>query len=283
MSGSYISVEDLSSAFANYPGKVRVKYNHGHLSVATKVKPSPEPNVKTNEFGQPISMVELGGVNGSCDVDVNVVSDKDSSGEAEEASAVNVHIDSLSPSSINSIRTNKGDVQLTFDRKVESDLRLLASKNIKSFQTDDIIDDCSSSVHEIIQKSDNLHSKSSLALSGKKCSIDILTNAFIKNESTKSYINSLYMDGIMKNISGEKESRYDVKNKGALGKINLGGAATQALEGFGNISSSSEASLPLFVALGAGQISVESLSWKGAIIRRYGMENDSKDVVNERK
>ena len=96
----------------------------------------------------------------------------------------------------------------------------------------------------------------------------------------------------MKNRSGEPDARSDVRGRG---KINVDGAASQALHGFqrgGKQSSSSPSSSsptshappttlpPLLAVATDGIIVLESLSWFGSIARRYGLEEgeSKKDV-----
>jgi hypothetical protein len=102
-----------------------------------------------------------------------------------------------------------------------------------------------------------------------------------------------YMRGTMRNRSGEPDARSDVRGRG---KINVDGAASQALHGFqrgGKQSSSSSPSSssptshaphttlpPLLAVATDGIIVLESLSWFGSIARRYGLEEgeSKKDV-----
>jgi hypothetical protein len=95
-----------------------------------------------------------------------------------------------------------------------------------------------------------------------------------------------YAQGRMKNRSGEPDARSDVRGRG---KINVDGAASQALHGFqrGKKSSSSSPHLasstspssapppilmPLLAVATDGIIKLETLSWFGSIARRYGLE-----------
>lgn len=95
-----------------------------------------------------------------------------------------------------------------------------------------------------------------------------------------------YTQGTMKNRSGEPDSRFDVRSRG---KINIDGAASQALHGFqgkkqqhegtttssGGLSSLSSAqSVPLLAVATDGRIKLETLSWFGSIARRYGLEEE---------
>jgi hypothetical protein len=100
-----------------------------------------------------------------------------------------------------------------------------------------------------------------------------------------------YARGTMKNCSGEPDARSDVRGRG---KINVDGAASQALHGFqrGGKQPSSSSSFsptsyapppilpPLLAVATDGIIELESLSWFGSIARRYGLEEEEskKDV-----
>jgi hypothetical protein len=114
-----------------------------------------------------------------------------------------------------------------------------------------------------------------------------------------------YAHGSMTNRSGEPDSRFDVRTsfrrhdggvgdsegglgggRGGGGKINIQGAALQALHGFrrqetdsivaSTASTSTTAPMPLLSVVSDGIIKLETLSWFGSIARRYGLE-ESKD------
>ena len=83
-----------------------------------------------------------------------------------------------------------------------------------------------------------------------------------------------YMQGTMSNRSGEPDARSDIRGKG---KINVDGAALQALQGFQSGKQSTSSLLPLLAVATDGVIKLETLSWFGSIARRYGLdEADSK-------
>jgi len=82
-----------------------------------------------------------------------------------------------------------------------------------------------------------------------------------------------YVPGYLKNVSNEKESRFDVKQKSnAIGKIDVSNTADQALKNFRSFTKNPSHIRPLVLAATNGNVSVEALSWMGAITRRYGME-----------
>jgi hypothetical protein len=106
----------------------------------------------------------------------------------------------------------------------------------------------------------------------------------------------------MTNCSGEPDSRSDVRTLvrrhdgggsdgggkgGGEGKINIQGAALQALHGFrgkwqetdsiiaSTTSTSTTAPMPLLSVVTDGIIKLETLSWFGSIARRYGLEESA--------
>ena len=93
-----------------------------------------------------------------------------------------------------------------------------------------------------------------------------------------------YAQGLVRNKSKEPDSRFDVKTRGRQGKINVEGAAGQALEGFSGGKTTSDEKVsddekrPLVAVATNGKISLESLSWLGAIARRYGVSDDRVDL-----
>ena len=90
--------------------------------------------------------------------------------------------------------------------------------------------------------------------------------------------------------SFEPDSRFDVKtkppsaaagaaadvNKG-IGKVNITGAPAQALSGFSGKKGGEQN--PLFAVAASGSIKVETVSWFGAIARRYGMDDRGRKDV----
>ena len=104
-----------------------------------------------------------------------------------------------------------------------------------------------------------------------------------------------YVYGSMTNRSGEPDSRSDVRSSPRQheggGKINIHGAASQALHGFqgkrqetnstGAITAPTSTStpMPLLAVATNGVIKLETLSWFGSIARRYGLEDERSDGV----
>ena len=77
--------------------------------------------------------------------------------------------------------------------------------------------------------------------------------------------------GHVMNRSDEPESRFDR----AQGKINIDGAASQALIGFQTLKTGPVGGLdsrPLLLVAADGGVKLETLSWFGSIARRYNMD-----------
>jgi len=100
---------------------VRVKSHHGPLQVNTKGVSI--PSEKDEHKNERFPIVELGGVNGQCEVSI---ADTQSGLPQDDWSSCLMHLDSLSPDSVSLVVVDRGDVSVTVDRKVESDLRLLS-------------------------------------------------------------------------------------------------------------------------------------------------------------
>ena len=277
-SGAFILLDESTAKVpVKSSGKVRVKYNHGHVSVNAVTKTINQKKQTTNAYNQTIAIVELGGVNGSCDVTVSCVNSDENNKTATQLGA-NIHIDSLSPDSISTAHVDEGDINLTFDRKVESDVRLLSSYIPNSFEFERLLDDCVETIRNNLADYDKNISTETLSNSVDS-TIKILTKSFDRNEPKTRFKSCEFIDGVLRNKSKEKLSRFDAKLNGAQGKIDLTGAASQALDSF---SSSIENARPLLAASTKGNITVESLSWIGAITRRYGMESKSETNQSHR-
>ena len=117
--------------------------------------------------------------------------------------------------------------------------------------------------------------------------IHILTKAFTPRPSLGFAISHMeYVDGYTENKSAEPDSRFEMKGKidgsaGSVGKINLQGASDQALHGFTgatNVSGGADDGSylrPLVAVTTTGRIVVETVSWLGAIARRYGLDDEN--------
>lgn len=236
---------------------VRIKSHHGHVSVETNV-----PRVKSND-----PCVELGGVNGSFDVAIR-------NSPTSQGLAGRIHVNSLSRDSVSVLNADAGDVSLTLDRKAEADVRMLSSNEIASFDTREALleDDNPNQVHSALR---DLDAKTERSSSDSKIRIE--TDAFTARPTENAFENIDYVDGWVENKSNEPDSRFDLMSKG--GKIQLQGAAEQALQGFSSADDKGhEIARPLVVIATNGEIALESLSWFGAIARRYGLEEERDDL-----
>mmetsp|Transcript_14178 Transcript_14178/g.18638 ORF Transcript_14178/g.18638 Transcript_14178/m.18638 type:complete len:84 (+) Transcript_14178:1-252(+) len=66
---------------------------------------------------------------------------------------------------------------------------------------------------------------------------------------------------------------------GRVGKIRIDSAATQALSGFTKDGDEHvETERPLLIGATSGKIALENLSWLGAIARRYGLQEDGREL-----
>jgi len=276
------------------PGLVRIKSSHGHVTVHAKTKQNAS---SLTEAKHPQPFVDLGGVNGSCDVTLDVGADGSdlkvvSPTPHEALVTTRVHFDSLSPNSISTItsfhsggRSDEAIVSVTVDRKVEADLRLLALSNRAESMpidmdrlTSDELDDVESTLLDIeryIKKSGYYNASEAIE------SIYIETESFDPGSENKMLPESecfQYKQGTIRNRSGEPDSRFDIRSSPSRGKINIDSAASQALSGFQGKKNDSDNSaddnyhFPLLAVATTGKIKLETLSWLGAIARRYGLE-----------
>ncbi|VEU39974.1 unnamed protein product [Pseudo-nitzschia multistriata] len=278
---------------------VRIKSHHGHVHVQVS---APKPNIDNELTGEARPMVDLGGVNGSCEVFVSR-SDSDSKSADDEWTSCHVHFDSIAPDSVSLIDAKGGNVHVTVDRKVESDVRLFSSPSDAHVDTEILLleDNEDGSLadevtHMIQEIEDNATSVNSKALpKADKGDFDIETNrikietqAFTSRDRDESgqLQHCQLVDGWVENTTSEPDSRFDRKIRGNSGggKINLGGAQNQALHGFvSDRSGAAEAAgedfaRPLLAVSSTGKIVLETLSWLGNIARRYGLdENRSED------
>lgn len=256
---------------------VRVKSNHGHVTVDAI---SPKPELRNAMTGDALPIVDMGGVNGSCEVFVR--GDK-SNEEIEKDGWVSchVHMDSISPDSVSIIKADVGNVHATFDRKVESDLRLLSASDAASVDVDTLLvdelegddfDDFKNMLRELDESSRPQDEKM----------IKIRTNAFTASNGSidLGLENCELVEGWIENKTAEPDSRFDRKlrgDTGSIGKIRLEGAAFQALQGFQGAKTENDKDSfprPLFAVFSTGEIVIETLSWLGNIARRYGLDDN---------
>lgn len=274
-----LDVDELDSS----TGLVRIKSSHGHVMVNARTK-------QNEDSVADVALVDFGGVNGSCDVNLEVSSSSPTQNpacEGEEAPVMTrAHFDSLSPDSISTIKSShvgrnnrEGVVSVTADRKVEAEIRLLSLGNgseSMSIDMDLLTSDEPNDVASALLRIDE-HMPDKTAKS-----ISIETESFepLKENSKLPDGCFEYKQGTIRNRSGEPDSRFDIRSSPSRGKINIDSAASQALSGFqGKKNDSSDnatdydnSHLPLLAVVTDGKIKLETLSWLGSIARRYGLE-----------
>lgn len=254
---------------------VRVKSHHGHVVVDAS---SPFPTAVNEMTGARLPVVDMSGVNGSCEV---FIQDDKSERHVDDWVSCHVHFDSIAPDSVSILKADMGNVHVTVDRKVESDLRLLAASNASTVDVDTLLlDEDDDAEYDELKKMLRRIDESSKARNGKM--ITIQTKAFTEKDENQDLklSNCEFVDGWVENKSAEPDSRFDRKlrgDTGSMGKIRLDGAANQALQGFATTEKEkSSFARPIVAISSTGEIVLETLSWLGNIARRYGLD-DKKD------
>eukprot|EP00578_Thalassiosira_sp_NH16_P013310 CAMPEP_0181125290 /NCGR_PEP_ID=MMETSP1071-20121207/26956_1 /TAXON_ID=35127 /ORGANISM="Thalassiosira sp., Strain NH16" /LENGTH=752 /DNA_ID=CAMNT_0023210693 /DNA_START=1498 /DNA_END=3758 /DNA_ORIENTATION=- len=317
-------------------GLVRVKSSHGHVMVHARTNrngatPRSSSQKEERQHTAP-PLVDLGGVNGSCDVTMEATRTSGSCDEdivdGEENSSslmARVHFDAMTPESISTI-TSHGRVvgrhattSITMDRKLEADMRILsvsanddsgtASGLLEHADAHSLTSDDVEDIRSVLMKATDASMQNHLdggsgvemnmsANEKGGSSISIETDAYNgkwgldalsaddanDNQQRRQTLSSRveYTQGTMKNRSGEPDSRFDVRSRRrGGGKINVEGAASQALYGFqgksiggDGVQQTSSPPLPLLAVATDGKIKLETLSWFGSIARRYGLEEE---------
>ena len=303
---AHLLVEDHNNGRGSDEGLVRVKSCHGHVTVhATKKTGTTKEDKQqlTHQKNQSSPLVDIGGVNGSCDITLEASSNDDTTVNTTNnnnntvVTGTRVHFDAMTPESISTItsRGNNYHSSITMDRKLESEVRMLSAKSALPIEfnayslTSDDVEDIQSTLKSV---SDAVVSKQCpLPLDNSMGrAISIETDAFKEDDQqqqeTPPYEGIEYTHGTMSNRSGEPDSRFDVRTQSSSrGKINIDGAASQALYSFKKQSSSSSdnnerldsSSLPLLAVATDSTIKLETLSWFGSIARRYGMDEEKND------
>eukprot|EP00536_Pseudo-nitzschia_multiseries_P006651 jgi/Psemu1/193674/e_gw1.145.21.1 len=274
---------------------VRIKSHHGHIHVQVS---GPKPDINNELTGEVQPLVDLGGVNGSCEVFVSRP-ETGIKADDDDWTACHVHFDSIAPDSVNLIHTNEGNVHVTVDRKVESDIRLLSPPINADVDTEILLlednedgslaDEVTHMLQEIEEKA-VASSKNALPNISRVDSVDetnrikIETQAFTSRERAESdqlqYCE--FVDGWIENTTSEPDSRFDRKIRGnsSGGKISLDGAQNQALHGFVTEKSGTAEdgfARPFLAVSSSGKIVLETLSWLGNIARRYGLDESRND------
>lgn len=259
---------------------VRVKSNHGHVTVQASAR---LPGSIDHNTQEPFPVVDMGGVNGSCEVFVETIG---SIFSPSDIVSCRVHFDSIAPDSVSVVKVDKGNIHVTMDRKVETDLRLLSLAESSSVDIDTVLlDQDDEEFEEFVSMLKAMDERSQPRSENP---IRIKTMAFTPNEVPLPLAlkNVAFMDGWVENKSAEPDSRFDRKLRGetgSVGKIRLDGASNQALQHFqtgaSDKNSPSTFARPIVAIIGSGGILVETLSWLGNIARRYGLD-DKRDTVD---
>ncbi len=274
---------------------VRIKSHHGHVHVQAS---APQPTETNKLTGEILPLVDLGGVNGSCEVWVSRPKENNPILERADSdwTSCHVHFDSIAPDSVSLLHAEEGDIHVTVDRKVESDVRLLSPPSPTFVDTETLLledNEDGSLADEVCHMLEEIEkSAASSALddsstnsSTEKKRIRIETQAFTSRERVESdqLHHCEFVDGWIENTTSEPDSRFDRKIRGNAaggGKINIDGAQNQALHGFG--AGSNEAAedtflRPLLAVSTPDKIVLETLSWMGNIARRYGLDDNRED------
>ncbi|GAX14082.1 hypothetical protein FisN_8Hh082 [Fistulifera solaris] len=252
---------------------VRIKSNHGPVLIEANGQPRP---TERNEFTQmQYPIVELGGVNGQCEVSIQ----ESSSYSDSNWVSCQVHVDSLSAGSVSLVTADSGHVAITVDRKVAADLRLLSCLQAKEtlLETGSLLaeEDDDEMIGKILkQLCDNPTKEQSDDSTTTK--IQLLSPAFSKESDASFATNTLeYVTAVVENKSAEPDSRFDRQS----GKVRIDGAGSQALSRFSPTAPNEHVDeRPLFAVVGVGNIVLETVSWFGAIARRYGLEESEREL-----
>ena len=275
---------------------VRIQSNHGPVQVTTRGVTV--PTAVREITGQVYPLIELGGVNGSCEVVMldTKLGDDDHNDDDDDWISCWVHVDSLSPESVSVVSTDGGHVSVTLDRKAAADLRLLSTQQRHAPTTTTLLADEENSgviANALRQLGGPYDLSSPPPKNSDPPKVSVQTKAFTAHSQCESFrtVDVEYVEGFVENKSNEPDSRFERKLRGdvtgSIGKINLTSAADQALKGFvgssdNDGSSADQSSLsvlrPLIAVVGRGRIVVETVSWLGAIARRYGLEENVRDV-----
>jgi hypothetical protein len=223
----------------------------------------------------PLPIVDMGGVNGSCEVHID--SNESKTSQNDDVSC-RVHFDSVAPDSISILKANSGTIHVTMDRKVETDIRMLSCTEVPTVDIDTLLlDKDDEDIESLVSMLQSVDASSRPSMKER---LHVNTKAFTaKNELPYLQLRTAsFMDGWLENKSDEPDSRFDRKLKGetgSVGKIRLDGASNQALQHFQSTGKSDNGSTfvrPMVAIIGEGKIVLETLSWLGNIARRYGLD-----------
>jgi hypothetical protein len=276
---------------------VRVKSHHGPVKVNVSHGKRP---TQVNPFtGTTYPMVELGGVNGSCEVSIQDTYLPDDGDDVDHWASCLIHVDSLAPDTVSLVTADQGNIAVTVDRKVESDLRLASlSDSTCLLEAGALLaeEDDGTLLTSVLRNLAILRPDRPTRAMPRDDGIAINTKAFTPRPENAIRTESVvYVDGWIDNKSDEPDSRFDRKVRGidsvgrGAGKIRHDSAENQALYSFSNQVHSDDNELghppdegnhnqrPLMAVVGTRRVALETLSWMGAIARRYGLEEEGSD------
>ncbi len=294
--GAFLCV-DVPGGTPDYPRNVRVKSNHGYISVYTllsKTASSANTSNNNNNYCQDTSaLVELGGINGCCDVIVDkeggeMKEEQPSTERMSTVTAVKAHFDSVFHNSTSAITSEStGQVHISLVRKLETDVRLFSAPDLSPVDfnglvtweqnvLDQTLDQWENDLTAATAGTEDIHT------AGSHCRINVNTPYFQEgpnnNKNNRNEKKQQY-DPLVHSVQGtvcnknDPLSRWDIK---ARGKINVESAHGQALNKFGyHGQQSNDHRRHLLVVASIGNIHLESLSWGEAIARRYGFEGST--------
>mmetsp|Transcript_42260 Transcript_42260/g.101716 ORF Transcript_42260/g.101716 Transcript_42260/m.101716 type:complete len:848 (+) Transcript_42260:31-2574(+) len=248
----------------NHRQAVRVKSHHGHINVETN---SPSPTSRNEMTDEDLPVVDLAGVNGSCEISIlsspsntNLAPQQD----LKDAKSCHVHFDSIVPDSVSLIQSEWGGVHVTADRKVEADIRLLSfgrssdeainsMVDVDTFilEDDDCDDDENSGDNSrsladelvrMLQDIDEAATSLSPSTSAQSSqTIQVETKAFTERQTPDlpsssspqrlSFQTIDFVDGWIENKSSEPDSRFDRKLRGIANTTSGGGVGKIRLDG----------------------------------------------------
>jgi len=279
VSGSGGATIDVKSCRPLRRRAVRVKSHHGPLEVLTTIGVDDVMPSEANELTKErYPVVELGGVNGNCELSIKGTESSPANIDQDWSSCV-VHFDSISLGSVSLLSVDRGNATITMDRKVESDIRLLSLPSSESL----------AEAGSLLAEEENpdlvvdvLNHLSRVEGGSRTNKISIETTSFTSRPQSVNTGGVEYVDGWIENKSEEPDSRFELKS--GVGKIRLDGAAEQALQSFSGSGEKNSAGIdadherPLVAAVvSSGRITLESVSWIGAIARRYGLDENGTD------
>lgn len=249
----------LSITSSNYVHQrlVSVKSNHGHIHVDVTATTSPDH--KDLPVGP---LVQLGGINGSCNVSIDIMDGEKIPGE--ELLAGRIHIDSLSPNSISVVTATHGNFVVTIDQNIKAELRLLSAVNATSMRVHVLSDDVSERTKGLL----SLEPQQIAPSAKPRIHVGLKTFEESRLDENDTNLHGNYVEGWL-------HPKPPTRTRVGGGKIRLEAAASQALHDFDPARQGEQDFWPLLVVITNGNIDVEALSWKESIARKFGLDKSA--------